>query len=279
MIEIGNRVRIEVIEKMAAGILGAIVMALGGGVFAILLIVIGIAGIVLKKGRIFKGVLAAGILCCILPAGIGAMMVSSVTHSYIEEVRYHKEYPIHAIFDDDLDSKSQKEIGEWIQKYKDKINQKDEGGYTVLDNYVCSECVQAKYLKMLLEAGAKRSERSFQEDGSSFFIIAGATRIDQETEKGFEKNQIECAKLLLEYGEDINHKEPSHQNATPLMAASGFFEKEEEKDIRQMQKDPEVRENVSEKMIQWMKEHGADPKLKDDTGKRAKDYYKIMISK
>lgn len=31
---------------MAAGILGAIVMALGGGVFAILLIVIGIAGIV-----------------------------------------------------------------------------------------------------------------------------------------------------------------------------------------------------------------------------------------
>lgn len=46
-----------------------------------------------------------------------------------------------------------------------------------------------------------------------------------------------------------------------------------------MQKDPEVRENVSEKMIQWMKEHGADPKLKDDTGKTAKDYYKIMISK
>ena len=59
------------------------------------------------------------------------------------------------------------------------------------------------------------------------------------------------------------------------MAASGYFDQEDEGYVREDQKaDPWT---PSKKIIQCLLDVGADPKIKDDAGRTAQDYYDLNI--
>ena len=122
---------------------------------------------------------------------------------------------------------------------------------------------------LLLNAGAKRSEMSLETDGGTLFLVTLA-EFTEESDKEDIREQCQCIQILLDHGEDINQREALFQHATPLMAASGYFDKEDEYDVRE--EDPWT---PSKKVIQYLLDAGADPKIKDDMGKTAEDYYKF----
>ena len=110
---------------------------------------------------------------------------------------------------------------------------------------------------------------SLETDGGTLFLVTLA-EFTEESDKEDIREQCQCIQILLDHGEDINQREALFQHATPLMAASGYFDKEDEYDVRE--EDPWT---PSKKMIQYLLDAGADPKIKDDMGKTAEDYYKF----
>lgn len=253
------------------------------GIIGLILLVFGIIGTVIWKKVIFKCLIGIGILCLIVPIGFGSLTGWSAYQSIKEEKKiereealYRKKYPVHARFQDDCKYGSNDlQLKKLVQEEGDNLNEIDDEGYTILDQFIVEDWYHTKGLKILLDAGAKRSSKSIQEEGGSLFVIAGCQITKEDDESEIEK-QYQCLKILLDFGEDVNRREPEFQNATPLMAASGYFDKEDEKDVREWQKE-EGDYRPSDKIIKLLKDAGADEKLKDDSGRIAADYYEIMI--
>lgn len=268
---------------MAAGIFGAIIFAVIFGMIGLILLVFGIIGTVLWKKVIFKCLIGIGILCLIVPIGFGSLTGWSAYQSIKDEKRaekeesvYRKKYPIHAKFQNDCKYGSNfQQLEKLVQEAGDDLNEIDDEGYTILDQFIIEDWYDAKGLKVLLDAGAKRSSKSIKMDGGSLFIVAGY-RLGSDDETRTEEEQCQCLKILLDTKENVNRREPEFQNATPLMAASGYFAKEDEKEVREWQKE-DMEYRPSDKIIKLLKDAGTDEKLKDDSGRTAADYYEIMI--
>ncbi len=269
---------------MAAGIFGTIIFAGICGFMGLILLVFGIIGTAIWKKVIFKFLIGMGILCLIVPIGFGSLTGWSVYKSIQEEKKdekeeavYRKKYPIHAKFQDECKyGTNYKQLEKLVQEAGIHINAADDSGYTILDQLITEDWYDEKNLKILLDAGAERSLKSIKKDGGSLFIVAAYQITREDDELRTEEEQYKCLKMLLDLGENVNRREPNFQNATPLMAASGYFDKEQEKDIREWQKE-KMAYRPSDKIIKLLKDAGADEKLKDDSGRTAADYYEIMI--
>lgn len=258
---------------MAAGIFSIGILSVLCGSIGIILLVLGIIGIVIKKKIIFKIVFGIGILFLMVPVGFGSLTAWSAYQSIQdqreeakEDAIFKKKYPIHWKFYNECKyGNNHKKLKRLAKEYEKNINEKNKEGYTILDELIVDDWYDVQSIKILLEAKAKRSEKSLRENGGSLFLIAGYGISGEDDGGRTEEELYQCSKILIEAGEDVNHREREFQNATPFMAASGFFHQGEE------------RSKPLEKVRKLLKDSGADEKLKDDTGKTAEDYYQMAL--
>ena len=251
------------------------------GLIGVVLLTFGIIGVVFRKENFFKVITGISIVFLLVPVSCGILFSWSfyqdLRGGYAweqEDADYAKKYPVSWRFENECEYGGNVEkLKELVKEYPDDINEKNEQGYTILDQLITGESYNPENLEILLDAGAKRSEMSLDTDGGSLFcVILYQSWVDDPEE--IEK-QYQCIQVLLDHGEDVNQKEKAYQNATPLMAASGYFDQEDESYVREDQKaDPWT---PSKKIIQCLLDAGADPKIKDDAGRTAQDYYDLNI--
>lgn len=111
---------------------------------------------------IFKCLIGIGILRLIVPIGFGSLTGWSAYQSIKEEKKaekeeamYRKKYPIHARFQDDCKYGSKfQQLKKLVQEAGDNLNETDDGGYTILDQFIVEDWYDVRGLKVLLDAGA-----------------------------------------------------------------------------------------------------------------------------
>ena len=258
-------------------IFGIVVLCGFCGMIGFLFLTAGLVGAAFRKDIIFKVMIGVSVLFLMVPVVFGMLTAGSFYEdlqyeSQInqEEKEYKEEYPVSWKFEYECEyGENHEKLKELIEEYPDDINQVNGDGYTIFDELIVYDCYDSENLKLLLNAGAKRSEMSLETDGGTLFLVTLA-EFTEESDKEDIREQCQCIQILLDHGEDINQREALFQHATPLMAASGYFDKEDEYDVRE--EDPWT---PSKKVIQYLLDAGADPKIKDDMGKTAEDYYKF----
>lgn len=251
------------------------------GLIGFVLLTVGIIGVVFRKDKFFKVITGISIVFLLVPVCYGILFAWSfyqdLKYEYAweqEEADYEENYPVSWKFETECDyGENVEKLKELVEEYPDDINEENEEGYTILDQLITGDSYSPENLEILLDAGAKRSKMSLETDRGSLFWVAQC-QFWYEDQKEIER-QCQCIQVLLDHGEDVNQKEENYQHATPLMAASGYFNKEDESYIREDQKeDPWT---PSKKIIQYLLDAGADPKIKDDVGRTAQDYYDLNV--
>lgn len=267
------------------GLLGIVVLCAFCGMIGFLLLTVGIVGMTFRKNRIFPFMTGISIVFLLVPVCFGMLSAWNYYQSikydqFIQEDEeiYKEKYPVSWNFVYQCDyGENHEKLKELVEEYPNDINQEDEEGYTIFDQLIISESYDPENLKILLDAGAKRSQISLETDGGTLFLAAQYQLFDFRDQEEIQK-QCKSIRILLDHGEDVNQREKIYQHATPLMAASGYFDQEDENDVRReaTEEDPWI---PSREIIQYLLDAGADPKIKDDMGRTAEDYYNIRCQK